>query len=136
MAQGHGISMMVRAAQLTRDESYWKAASLALIPFKKTTAEGGVSNVLMEKYVWYEEYPFPEGHFVLNGFIYALIGLYDLSSARDAPTDLGNEARRLFQSGLASLKQILPLYDTGKGSIYDLTHIIKQKVTSAFIGRL
>jgi len=54
MAQGHGISMMVRAAQLTNDRSYWNAASLALTPFKKSTKDGGVVNLFMDKYVWYE----------------------------------------------------------------------------------
>jgi len=127
MAQGHGISMMVRAAQVTGDDSYWAAASAALTPYKTSTSSGGVANQFMGQAVWFEEYPFPEGHFVLNGFMYALIGLYDLSSARDAPADLGNEARRLFQTGMTSLKTLLPLYDAGKGSFYDLTHFIKKR---------
>jgi len=127
MAQGHGISMMVRAAQVTADASYWTAAQRALAPFKKLTHEGGVRNNIMGIYPWFEEYPFTEGHFVLNGFIYALIGLYDLSSARDAPTELGNESRKLFHEGLSSLKEMLPLYDAGKGSVYDLTHYVKKR---------
>ena len=61
MAQGHGISMMVRAAQVTSDASYWTAAQRALTPFKKMTHEGGVRNNLMGKFTWFEEYPFTEG---------------------------------------------------------------------------
>lgn len=38
----------------------------------------GVVNRLFDKIVWYEEYPTTPGLFVLNGFIYSLIGLYDL----------------------------------------------------------
>lgn len=41
---------------------------------------GGVRNELFGR-AWYEEYPTTPGSFVLNGFMYALIGLYDLSSA-------------------------------------------------------
>ena len=61
MAQGHGISMMVRAAQVTADASYWTAAQRALSPFKKLTHEGGVRNNIMGIYPWFEEYPFTEG---------------------------------------------------------------------------
>lgn len=61
MAQGHGISMMVRAAQVTADASYWIAAQRALAPFKKLTHEGGVRNNIMGIYPWFEEYPFTEG---------------------------------------------------------------------------
>ena len=60
MAQGHGISMMVRAAQVTADASYWTAAQRALAPFKKLTHEGGVRNNIMGIYPWFEEYPFTE----------------------------------------------------------------------------
>jgi hypothetical protein len=38
----------------------------------------GVQNILFDKFIWYEEYPTVPGSFVLNGFIYALVGLYDL----------------------------------------------------------
>ena len=78
-----------------------------------------------ERYVWYEEYPFEEGLFVLNGFMYSLIGLYDLSSASSAPQEARDEAKELFDEGIVSLKALLPLYDNGKGSNYDLQHVIK-----------
>lgn len=127
MAQGHGLSVMVRAAQVTGQTRFWEAAHLALGPFKKDTTEGGVRNRFLNKYVWYEEYPFTEGLYVLNGFMYSLIGLYDLLSADDAPSNIKFEAKELFDQGLESLKIMLPLYDNGKGSNYDLQHFIKSK---------
>ena len=33
MAQGHGLSVLVRAAQITGDKRFWDAAHLALKPF-------------------------------------------------------------------------------------------------------
>ena len=104
MAQGHGLSVMVRAAQVTGQTRFWEAAHLALGPFKKDTTEGGVRNRFLNKYVWYEEYPFTEGLYVLNGFMYSLIGLYDLLSAEGAPPDVKLEAKELFDQGLESLK--------------------------------
>ena len=104
MAQGHGLSVMVRAAQVTGQTRFWEAAHLALGPFKKDTTEGGVRNRFLNKYVWYEEYPFTEGLYVLNGFMYSLIGLYDLLSAEGAPPNIKLEAKELFDQGLESLK--------------------------------
>jgi heparosan-N-sulfate-glucuronate 5-epimerase len=50
--------------------------------------------------------------FVLNGFIYSLIGLYDVVG----------DAQLLFDQGMHSLKKLLPLFDTGSGTVYDLRH--------------
>lgn len=36
MAQGHGISVLVRAAQITGETRFWDAAELALKPFTQT----------------------------------------------------------------------------------------------------
>ena len=77
---------MVRAAEMTGEQRFWDAAYSALIPFTKLTREGGVKNMFMDQYVWYEEYPFIDGLFVLNGFMYSLIGLYDLASAENVPS--------------------------------------------------
>lgn len=68
----------------------------------------------------YEEYPTSPPSFVLNGFIYALLGLYDLRVIA-GPTQ-GAEAKILYDQGMDSLKKMLPLFDTGTGSIYDLRH--------------
>ena len=107
MAQGHGISMMVRAANSLNDSSFWLAAGRALEPFKKTPKENGVRNLVFGKFVWFEEYPFQDGLFVLNGFIYSLIGLYDLAASDNAPDSLKIEAKALFDEGLNSLKVFL-----------------------------
>ena len=70
-------------------------------------------------HVWYEEYPTVPASMVLNGFIYSLMGLYDLWR-----TDPGSsEAGRLYSAGVRSLRALLPLYDTGSGSLYDLRHV-------------
>ncbi|VDM66580.1 unnamed protein product, partial [Strongylus vulgaris] len=145
MAQGHGISLLTRAYASTHNVSYLAAAGKALHLFEKDANEGGVRRELFG-YVWYEEYPTSPGSFVLNGFMYALIGLYDLSAvsitgedkifmyhevivfiiAFSVPNDVRLGAERasvLFSVGLDSLRALLPLYDTGSGSIYDLRHI-------------
>lgn len=68
----------------------------------------------------YEEYPTSPPSFVLNGFIYSLLGLYDLNTT--VPASLSRDAGHLYEQGMISLKKMLLLFDTGSGTIYDLRH--------------
>ncbi|KAM9764987.1 D-glucuronyl C5-epimerase B isoform 1-T2 [Menidia menidia] len=122
MAQGQAMSTLVRAYLLTKNQAYLGAALKAVGPFKVPSAQHGVKAVFMNRYDWYEEYPTTPSSFVLNGFIYSLLGLYDL--AETGGEALGREAAQLFARGMESLKAMLPLYDTGSGSIYDLRHFV------------
>ncbi|XP_061078400.1 D-glucuronyl C5-epimerase B [Conger conger] len=122
MAQGQAMSTLVRAYLLTRDPVYLNAALRATGPYRLPSEQHGVKAVFMNKHDWYEEYPTTPSSFVLNGFIYSLIGLYDL--AETAGDKLGREAGVLFSRGMESLKAMLPLYDTGSGTIYDLRHFM------------
>lgn len=72
------------------------------------------------KFDWYEEYPTKPASFVLNGFIYSLLGLYDLNAT--APAHLTKDVQYLYSQGMISLKKMLVLFDTGSGTIYDLRH--------------
>lgn len=120
MGQGHAISVLARAYYHSGDEKYLQAAVRGLKPFRISSAKGGVAAFFMDKLVWYEEYPTTPSSFILNGFIYSLIGLYDLKSiatGKDA-----NEATELFDNGMISLKNMLTLFDTGSRTTYDLRH--------------
>lgn len=126
MAQGHAMSTLCRAYYVTGDEKYKNSAISASKLYRVDAANGGVRNHFMGLYPWYEEYPTTPGTFVLNGFIYALIGLYDAinlcSSKVDDADGAVEELKKLYADGLASLKKLLPLYDTGSRSMYDLRH--------------
>ncbi|CAO1325006.1 unnamed protein product [Diamesa tonsa] len=119
MAQGHGISLLARAYYHSGgNRKYLNAAINALKPFRVPSAQGGVLAKFMGKYHWYEEYPTTPASFVLNGFIYSLLGLYDLHQI--APKS--KEAGLLFDQGMVSLKKMITLYDMGSGTSYDLRH--------------
>lgn len=122
MAQGQAISTLVRAYLLTKDYVFLSSALRATAPYKFPSEQHGVKAVFMNKHDWYEEYPTTPSSFVLNGFMYSLIGLYDLKET--AGETLGKEARSLYERGMESLKAMLPLYDTGSGTIYDLRHFM------------
>ncbi|CAG9095469.1 unnamed protein product [Plutella xylostella] len=93
-----------------------RALSLLHVP----SHAGGVKAMWMDKYVWYEEYPTTPPLFVLNGFIYTLLGLYDLHITEGENSI--SLAKTMFDDGMISLKTLLPLFDTGSGSFYDLRH--------------
>uniref|UniRef100_A0A336LG24 heparosan-N-sulfate-glucuronate 5-epimerase n=1 Tax=Culicoides sonorensis TaxID=179676 RepID=A0A336LG24_CULSO len=120
MAQGHAISLLARAYHARGSRKYLKAAVNALKLFKIPSYQGGIQAKFLGKYVWYEEYPTQPASYVLNGFIYSLLGLYDLTAI--APMNYSTDAGQLFDNGMIALKKMLTLYDTGSGSTYDLRH--------------
>ncbi|GAB6023654.1 hypothetical protein CHUAL_008421 [Chamberlinius hualienensis] len=122
MAQGQAISALTRAYYLTKSELYLQAALKAVKLFRIKSEDKGVMTNFMEKHVWYEEYPTVPGSFVLNGFIYSLIGLYDLKVICEQ-YDCGSvDVESIYEDGMKSLKALLPLFDCGSGSFYDLRH--------------
>lgn len=120
MGQGHAISVLSRAYHHSGEKKYLQSAVRGLKPFKVLSNESGIVTYFLDKYVWYEEYPTKPSSFILNGFIYSLIGLYDLKSIATG-TD-AEEAKNLFDQGMSSLKSMLTLFDTGSGTTYDLRH--------------
>ena len=142
MVQGHSMSVLARACflQKTTDstgDEYFQALLDLMQPFKIDSKDHGVRNFIFGKYVWYEEYPMqPNGQFVLNGFMYSLVGLFDAllacnSESENPQIPLASScfklSQELFCAGLDSLFTCLPLFDNGFGSVYDLRHIFSTK---------
>nr|CAG4635983.1 EOG090X0272 [Eubosmina coregoni]SVE69666.1 EOG090X0272 [Eubosmina coregoni] len=120
MGQGQAMSLLMRAYFRSGQRQYLEAAINGMKPFSVPSSEGGVRAYFLNQYPFYEEYPTIPPSFVLNGFIYSLIGLYDVMSL--APKESAGDAQLLFDQGMQTLKKLLPLYDTGSGSVYDLRH--------------
>lgn len=122
MGQGHALSLLARAYSVTTNNSHYGEACAKAVAtiFDHPGTENGVRGIFMDKFVWYEEYPTTPSSFVLNGFMYALLGLYDVKTL--SVLGAGDKAADLYDQGLISLKTMLPLYDTGSGTFYDLRH--------------
>jgi heparosan-N-sulfate-glucuronate 5-epimerase len=110
MAQGMAMSLLTRAHRLTGDPIYLAAAERALAPFARDTRRGGVVADFRGR-PWYEEYPSVRPTHVLNGFMFALLGLYD--ECRWVP-----QACRLFDTGMRSLHLRIRYFDRPRGSFY------------------
>ncbi|RUS88728.1 hypothetical protein EGW08_003543 [Elysia chlorotica] len=126
MGQGQAMSALVRAHNLTGDCRYLAAAERALHLYTLGSEEGGVRARFLGQLDWYEEYPtVPTSSFVLNGFIFSMMGLYDvMKTSRGKPQKL---AQKLWDAGMKSLKFMLGMYDTGAGTLYDLRHVINHE---------
>ena len=115
MTQGEGISVLVRAWSLTRESTYLEAARRALEPLLRTVEEGGTRRAVPEGCVL-EEAPSPSINGILNGWVFALFGLYDYSLVQE-----DSQAHSLLRETLETLVVYLPRYNAGYWSFYDLT---------------
>lgn len=115
MAQGEALSLLLRAYALDKDEAYPETANAAFKSFENPISTGGVCAVYPDGTLSLEEYPTDPPSHVLNGAIYALLGLYDFAQFFDTPV-----AKQLYSNALEGLRNNLPLYDTGYWSKYDL----------------
>jgi hypothetical protein len=115
MAQGQAISLLLRAYQVTEESRYLDRAIAASSAYFHTIEKGGVSWHDPEGGVVFEEAAaLPPSH-ILNGWIYALWGLFELSLLVEDP-----RVRRLYDDGLATLRRYLHHYDGGAWSYYSL----------------
>ncbi|MBI3272529.1 MAG: hypothetical protein HYZ53_26295 [Planctomycetes bacterium] len=105
MAQGLAISALVRGARLFGDPSFLALARAAAEPFRHDLDAGGVRTTLNGS-VFYEEYPIRPETLVLDGSLFALVGLGELAQVTgDASIE------ELFRSGAAGVAANLPLWD-------------------------
>jgi heparosan-N-sulfate-glucuronate 5-epimerase len=119
MYQGQILSCFARAYYLSKEEKYldfcekvWKSFDLKLgekYGFKYEDKYG----------LWYEEAPKLPATHILNGFIFAMWGIYDYNSVLSKP-DLSETWDRCIQTVLNTLGQ----YDMGYWSSYDLSGTI------------
>jgi hypothetical protein len=136
MTQGEAVSLFLRAApEDGSPQELFSAAAHAAMPLLEPspvvtqTPEGPVL----------QEYPTDPPAHVLNGWIFGLWGLYDLSTMGEAgfiPADLAGRASTAFGEGVSALAQRLPLYDAWGWSRYDLFPHPIVHVASPFYHRL
>ncbi len=126
LAQGYCLSVLARASSLEEEfttgemKKFAELSKRALAPFRLDSNSGGFVTYFTDRISlpFYEEYPtlFPSR--VLNGFMFSLLGLYDCYTVFDL-----KEAKTLFDEGMVTLMHVLPYYDLGNRSAYDLSHL-------------
>jgi len=131
LAQGQGVSLLLRSHQATQNPNYLEAAKRAFTSFLRPMEEGGVTFTDAEGNLWFEEYIVSPPTHILNGFIWAVWGVYDYFQAtKDAA------AGKLFEAAVRTLEVNLHRYDLGFWSRYELSGTFLPMVASAFYHRL
>jgi heparosan-N-sulfate-glucuronate 5-epimerase len=127
LAQGQGISLLLRAHKETGAPEYLSCAQQALESFDVDVKKGGVAYEDQDRNLWFEEYVvFPPTH-ILNGFIWAIWGIYDYFLATGEA-----HAKELFARAVETLRKSLPRFDTGFWSLYEQSGTKLPMIASPF----
>ena len=135
MAQGQMLSVISRAYYLTKNDKYLIAGK-RIMDFMITNAglsypyngckvslkQFSLLHESLSKYsdfVIYEEYVDKESSYVLNGNLFALVGLHDYYEVSGDMT-----AYNAFMEGCKSIAVMLPYYDYYGSTSYDLVHLM------------
>ena len=116
MTQGVVISSFIRSFLLSSDHFFLTAAQEALGPLMVGIEHGGVSYHDENGDLWLEEVPSNPPSHILNGFIFALMGLFDLLSVTG-----DSLVEDILKKGVLTLKKNIRRYDSGYWSLYQLT---------------
>jgi len=131
LAQGQGISLLVRAHRDTGDDVYLDAAERAFESFLHETNDGGVTFTDTRGDIWFEEYLVSPPTHILNGFIWAMWGVYDYYLATGNPI-----AKELFERAVKTLISNVESYDLGFWSLYEQSGTLLPMLASPFYHRL
>jgi hypothetical protein len=112
LSQGTALQVLARAWSRFKEPADLTAAQRALGIFQTPPPQG--VRVITPAGAIYAEYTYAPSDRILNGFIQALVGLYDYTAITKDPLGL-----TLFEAGDAEARAIVPLYNTGAWSMYD-----------------
>jgi heparosan-N-sulfate-glucuronate 5-epimerase len=114
LAQGEGVSVLLRAYVATGEYAYLEAASKAIKPIFYDVSVGGSSIVKGSHYVFPQEYPSqPKRENVLNGAIAAYLGVHDYYRVTKDPY-----VQATAQTIRTTLRNSLQDFDVGYWSLY------------------
>jgi hypothetical protein len=125
MAQGMALSVYARAYLLTNDPQFLDLGNADLNFMLTKVRDGGTTSDLrylddsLQNDIIYDEYPAAPSGYTLNGFMFAMLGIYDWSQMPNG----GAIAQASFVEAMHTLTHILPYYDIGGYTAYDLGHI-------------
>lgn len=131
LAQGQGVSLLLRAHAHSGDEKYQRAAQQSFVALTLPISEGGVLFEDEGNNLWIEEYLVDPPTHILNGFIWALWGVFDYWLARK-----DSNARNIFDRGASTLVLNLPRFDTGYWSLYEQSGTRLKMLASPFYHQL
>jgi heparosan-N-sulfate-glucuronate 5-epimerase len=131
LAQGQGISLLLRAHAATGKDAYADAAEKAFVALTTDVTNGGALYIDGRGDKWIEEYVVSPPTHILNGFMWALWGVNDFRMATGSTA-----AAALFDDSVGTLRSNLATYDTGWWSLYEHSGTRLPMLASPFYHRL
>lgn len=131
LAQGQGISLLLRMYAETNKAEYIDVSLRAFKSLLTEVEKGGVLFIDKNNCWWLEEYIVDPPAHILNGFIWALWGVYDffLVTKQESAWELWNKC-------LTTIENKLGNFDTGYWSLYDLSKTKMKNLASPFYHKL
>ena len=115
LSQGLAISALIEAYKKYNKKIYLDQASQAFTCLSRDIDDHGCLHIDENGYTWIEEYNIRPVPHILNGFIYALFGVYDFAQETNNTT-----AQTLWNDGIKTLENNLYRYRNGLWSRYNL----------------
>jgi hypothetical protein len=115
LAQAYGISVLVIAFTLEGDNRFLQTARGAFQLLTRPIPQGGCAEYDEEGDIIFQEDSSLSIPYVLNGWIFALFGIYDYAVISGEKS-----AWQFWTDAVRSLQKYLPLYDCGFFSLYNL----------------
>jgi D-glucuronyl C5-epimerase C-terminus len=112
LSQGTALQVLARAYARFHEPEFLTAAQGALGIFRVAPSTG--VRLATRPGAWYVQYTYAPHDRILNGFIQALVGLYEYTKLTGDPT-----GQSLFEAGDAEARARVRRYDTGAWSRYD-----------------
>lgn len=116
ISQGEAASVFARAYIATGRREHIERAWAAVTPLTIPVDSGGLQSRLPDGRPFLEEYPGTIYRHVLNGCLYALVGIHDVTRASPEPRE---DHQQLFRTLVDSVGQNLPAWDIDGWSTYD-----------------
>jgi len=126
LSQAFGISALTRAYKETNNSKYLNAALLAAEAYITDLKDGGVY-YNEQSFFCLEEYTTPLKNAVLNGYITAILSLYDLS---EVSSNKGIE--ELYKKHLKNVEESLDLWDNKYWSYYSLYSVSGERNLASY----
>ena len=127
LSQGQGLSVLVRVYKETGKDIYMEAARRVFETFKYEIGNGGVRYTDEKGCVWLEEAIVDPPTHILNGFMWALWGVWDYYLLTK-----DTDALELFNDYVKTLKDNLIKYDIGFWSLYEQSGTKLKMIASYF----
>jgi hypothetical protein len=131
LAQGQGVSLLVRAHRATGEGRYLDAAHEAFRSMVTDVEAGGVRIADGVDGAWLEETIVQPPTHILNGFLWAIWGVRDYAVASDS-----RRARELLAACTRTLLRHLPSFDCGFWSLYEQSGTRLPMLASPFYHQL